>query len=125
MFPFTREFFMSNSAIGPLAAVLVASSAFVGLPAAAAPPAAPQYPTDAQAAVPALVYRSAFETYRPNTAQAPGHWKSLNDTTARKGGWRAYAREANAPEAAEKAQTQPTDGAMHKHHHATPAPSKP
>lgn len=62
-------------------------------PASAAPPD----PADAALVVPPTVYRSAFEGYRPNREQAVGDWRKANDEVARVGGWRAYAREAQAP----------------------------
>ena len=56
-------------------------------------------PIDASAAVPPLVYRSPFGArLAPPSAPAIG-WKAANDTAARIGGWRAYAREAAAPDA--------------------------
>ncbi len=43
-------------------------------------------------------YRSAFEGYRPYTDDAMTNWKAANDTTARIGGWREYARQAQQPD---------------------------
>lgn len=42
-------------------------------------------------------FQSAFEGYLPYTDDKPTDWKAANDTTARIGGWRAYAKEAAAP----------------------------
>ena len=57
-------------------------------------------PLDANAAVVPLVYRSAFSGYKPLSAETPPlSWREANDTVERIGGWRAYAREANAPAA--------------------------
>ena len=39
-------------------------------------------------------YRSAFEDYQPYTDEKIVNWKEANDTTARIGGWREYAKEA-------------------------------
>lgn len=44
-----------------------------------------------------VAFQSAFEGYQPYTDDKPVDWKSANDTTARIGGWRAYAKEASAP----------------------------
>jgi hypothetical protein len=41
-------------------------------------------------------YRSAFDGYRAYTDEAVANWKAANDTTARIGGWREYARQAQA-----------------------------
>ena len=61
----------------------------------AAGPAQPD-PLNAQAAVPALVHTSAFTAYRRHAEVEPIGWRDANDTVARIGGWRAYAREAAA-----------------------------
>lgn len=44
-------------------------------------------------------YRSAFQGYIPYTEEAVGDWKATNATTAKIGGWRAYAKEARQPQA--------------------------
>jgi hypothetical protein len=54
---------------------------------------------DASAAVPTLVYRSSLATYRRHSMEQPLSWREANDKVGRIGGWRAYAREANEPEA--------------------------
>ena len=58
----------------------------------AAPPAAPPTPQP-------LAFQSALQGYQPYTDDKIGNWKAANDTTARIGGWRAYAKEASAPAA--------------------------
>ncbi|MES2069296.1 MAG: hypothetical protein V4488_03035 [Pseudomonadota bacterium] len=58
-------------------------------------------PLDAQAAVPAPGYRSSLQDYRPHAGQEVSAWKELNDATARVGGWRAYAKQAQQPDPAE------------------------
>lgn len=47
-----------------------------------------------------ITFKSAFEGYQPFTDDPAGRWRQANDTTARIGGWRAYAKEAagTAPE---------------------------
>jgi hypothetical protein len=54
-------------------------------------------PLDATAPVPALKYSSSLNSFRAFGDDKPVPWKEANDTTARIGGWRAYAREARAP----------------------------
>jgi hypothetical protein len=59
--------------------------------------------THAQTATPAPAtssapYPSAFEGYKPYTDETIGNWKAANDTTARIGGWREYARQAQQPD---------------------------
>ena len=48
-------------------------------------------------------FQSALDGYKPYTDDKTVDWKAANDTTAKIGGWRAYAKEA--------AQTSPTQGA--------------
>lgn len=55
-------------------------------------------PLDAKAPVPPLAYRSAFSDYKPLGEDKVG-WRQANDEVGRIGGWRVYAREANAPDA--------------------------
>jgi hypothetical protein len=50
-----------------------------------------------QAAAPA--WRSAFDGYRPFSAEKTLPWREANDTVHGIGGWRAYAREAAQPAA--------------------------
>ena len=54
-------------------------------------------PLDAAAPVPPLTYRSSLHSFRASGDDKPVPWKEANDTTARIGGWRAYAREAGTP----------------------------
>lgn len=72
----------------------------------AASPAARPDPLNPQAAVPALAHTSSFAAYRRHAEAEPIGWREANDTVARIGGWRAYAREAAvAPAAASAAGT--------------------
>ena len=66
---------------------------------AAAPCAAqPQPdPLNAAAPVPAFTFRSSLAGFRPLGDDKTVPWKEANDTTARIGGWRSYAREARVP----------------------------
>lgn len=70
-------------------------------------------PANPQAAVPAVTYRSPLADYRRNGDQPVGNWRDLNDRVRAIGGWRAYAREANAPEGGDKPPpaTPPSDAA--------------
>ncbi len=65
----------------------------------AASPAARPDPLDAKARVPAPDHRSAFARYRAFDDDKPLSWREANEAVARIGGWRAYAREAQQPEA--------------------------
>ena len=53
-------------------------------------------PADPRAAAAALEHRSALSAYRRVGGEDPPPlaWRDANDTVARIGGWRAYAREA-------------------------------
>ena len=54
-------------------------------------------PLGASAVVTPAVHESAFQSYRRHTDVTPRDWRTTNDNVGRIGGWRAYAREANAP----------------------------
>jgi len=70
-------------------------------------------PLDAKAPVPATAYASPLAGYRRLGDDKRVSWKDANETVNRIGGWRAYAREAQQPDAAGSA---PAAG-------TTPAPS--
>lgn len=83
--------------LAALAIFATAADAQTG--ATSSPPTRAADPTQAQTDVPAASHRSAFVGYRRYAEAAPTGWKDANDTVARIGGWRAYAREAAAPAA--------------------------
>lgn len=60
-----------------------------GLPISAQPTSEPSAPP--------FAYKSAFEGFQAYTEEKTADWKQANDTTARIGGWRAYAKEAAQP----------------------------
>jgi hypothetical protein len=85
-----------------LAAVATAFIA-AALTACAAPvdPSLPKAgPLNPQADVPPAVYRSSLADPAQRAADKPLDWRQANEEVARIGGWRAYAREANAPASA-------------------------
>ena len=55
-------------------------------------------PADPAAHVSAATYRSLFADYRAIGDETVGDWRAANDEVGRIGGWREYAREAQAPE---------------------------
>jgi hypothetical protein len=55
-------------------------------------------PLDPRASVPTLTYESSFLQYRRLGDENPVAWREANDTVARIGGWRVYAREAQQPD---------------------------
>jgi len=71
-------------------------------------------PLDAGTPVPSVVYHSPLMGYRGMSTETPTPWVEANETVNRIGGWRAYARQAQQPEAT-------PDGAANR----TPAPSAP
>ncbi len=77
-------------------ALALAAALALGVPASAQP----THPADATAAVPPLTYRSAFGGYKRLSEPPAADWKTANQNVERIGGWRAYAREANAPASA-------------------------
>ena len=80
-----------------MVALATAAAAAQGTPSSpSAPPAAD--PLDATAKVAPLVHQSALASYNRLGESAPLPWREANDRVGRIGGWRAYAREANAPD---------------------------
>jgi hypothetical protein len=90
-------------------------------PAAALPQSVPRAdPLDAKAKVEPLAHRSSLAGFRRFDAESPPQaWREANDAVERIGGWRAYAREANAPTPAASAPTPEPRSSRP----ATPAPS--
>ncbi len=72
-----------------LGAAALAVSLVAGAQTAASAPSQQAAPATAQAAP----YSSAFEGYRPFSADEVGDWRKANETVREIGGWRAYARE--------------------------------
>ena len=103
------------------------------LPATALAQTAPRTdPLDAKAAAAPLVYRSAFTGYKKLAAEPPPvAWREANDAVERIGGWRAYAREANAaasapasaPATASPPASPPASAPERAQRPATPAPA--
>jgi hypothetical protein len=67
-------------------------------------------PLDPKAGVPMVSYESSFARYRRMGETQPIPWREANDAVARIGGWRAYAREAQQPDAAGAATPSQTPG---------------
>jgi hypothetical protein len=59
-------------------------------------PHAQQAPATPAASTASGAYRSAFQGYRTFSEQPVAPWRQSNDTVREIGGWRAYAREAQA-----------------------------
>ena len=78
-----------------LFAFLLAAQALAQSPAPTRPD-----PLDPKAQVPSVRYESAFTQFRRIGDDKPMAWRNANDTVARIGGWRAYAREAQQPDPA-------------------------
>ena len=70
-------------------------ASLLGMAAHAQPAAPPAPPPTTQP----LAFQSALQGYQRYTDDKIVNWKAANDTTARIGGWRAYAKEASAPAA--------------------------
>ena len=74
----------------------------------AAPPTTRPDPLNANAAVPATIYKSSFANDRRlSEASKPLSWQEANDVVTRIGGWRVYAREAQTPDPAPASTTAP------------------
>lgn len=85
-------------------------------------PALKPDPLDAGAKVPRLVYESSLLRYQRLSADEPVGWREANDKVGRIGGWRAYAREAQRPEAAASDAAAETAKPMHHGHGAEKKP---
>ncbi len=59
-------------------------------------------------------YRSSLEDYRSYSDEKLTPWKQANDTVGKVGGWRAYAKEAQGPQAP-GSQAPGTGGASNPH----------
>jgi hypothetical protein len=99
---------------GPLA---LAALAMLATGVTSAQPARSADPADPRAEVPPLRHASALDRYKRLSAEPPQDWRAAHETVARIGGWRAYLREANAPEPAASA---PAGGAPHHRHGGGP-----
>ena len=83
----------------------------------APPPSAPA----GAAEQPALTFRSALDGYQPFTDEKAIPWKEANETVYRRGGWRAYAKEA----AESSKDDAPPSGRVDPHAgHSMPMPKK-
>jgi hypothetical protein len=65
--------------------------------------AAPADPAEAKAQVAPIQHRSSLQRFQRQAEAPPIPWRQANDTVARIGGWRAYAREAQSQEPAASA----------------------
>ena len=88
------------------------------------PPKPAADPLDATAPVAPLVYRSTFASYRRLSEPEPLAWREAIDQVGRIGGWRAYAREANAPEPSLGPSLEPSAAPTSKPDSPPPPPSK-
>ncbi len=102
---------------GPRPGVCLALTA-AGFLVAGANTARAQFPAPATAPDTPLTFRSAFEGYQALTDEKIVNWKDANDTTRRIGGWRAYAKQAQAPSTAppEKDASPPAGADPHAGH---------
>ncbi len=90
----------SPPALGVLFAAWLVCAGSQAADAQATPGTARPDPLDARASVPPVTHDSPLQRYRAHRDVQMAPWKDANDTVTRIGGWRVYAREAAAPEAA-------------------------
>lgn len=97
--------FFSKAALLPaLAAALGCAAQAPSSPKSPEPaPAQRQDPADPRAAVPTWVYQSPLSRYQAFTEAQVAPWRETNEQVRQRGGWRAYAREAQAPASAASA----------------------
>ena len=72
-------------------------------PASPAPASARPDPADPMAPGPAALYVSPLRTYQGFAEPQVAPWRETNELVRQRGGWRAYAREAREPDAAQPA----------------------
>lgn len=65
---------------------------------------------------PAMPYRSALDGYRPYADQNVAPWTASNEAVRAAGGWRAYARQAQAASKPSATPTAPAASAPHGSH---------
>ena len=99
------------AALSAAVGMLLGVSSVLASPVDGSPSLATRDPLDPKASVPQVVYRSAFNGYRSGIEEKVGSWKDLNDTVSHIGGWRVYAKEAQAPEAGPAPVSPATSGA--------------
>jgi hypothetical protein len=113
-----REVTMSLRSVYTAAPLLVV---LVFAPPASASAEARSDPLDARAPVPALKYQSSLTGYRRFADEKPAPWKEANETAARIGGWRAYARETQQGDAPGPSVSAPAAGAARSAPASAPA----
>jgi len=64
------------------------------------------------APTPKLIYRSVWAQYQGFTEQSVTPWRQTNDTVERAGGWQAYAKEAQQPDAPDKSDAKPVTSSV-------------
>lgn len=110
---------LSAAALAVAAGTVLAAAAAAPPPPPASAPSGRTDPSDPAATVPPLRFRSALQDYQRWADPPAVDWRTHNETAARIGGWRAYLREATAPEPAASAASAASAPAMppaHGHH---------
>jgi hypothetical protein len=88
--PVTRRLCVAGVA-GTTALMLLAGVGHAQVDPATALPVAP--------IITSMRFESVISRYKPMTDQKLGSWREANDTVTRIGGWRAYLKESQSPEA--------------------------
>ena len=88
-----HHFFIAPLRVASFAVPVVSTTVLWASVALSQPaPTPPANPRIAEAAP--AGFKSVLESYKPYTEEKTVNWKAANDTTAKIGGWRAYAKEA-------------------------------
>ena len=109
MFPKSKAEPLSLWAIAGLQLVLVSAptaaqaQAQATAPASFSPASARSDPADPMAPVPAALYASPLQAHQGFVEPQVAPWRDTNERVRQRGGWRAYAREAREPDAAQPA----------------------
>lgn len=109
MFPKSKAVQLPLWAIAGLQLVFVSAPTAAQAQALATAPASPTpaslraEPADPKAPVPAARYVSPLRAYQGFAEPQVAPWRETNELVRQRGGWRAYAREAREPDAAQPA----------------------
>ena len=105
MFPKTKAALLPMWAIAGLHLVLapVQAQTQAAAPAASTATGTRPDPADPKARVPSALYTSPLRAYQAFSEPQVAPWRETNELVRQRGGWRAYAREAREPDAAQPA----------------------
>lgn len=103
MYPMYKAVLLPLLALAGLVLIHARAQEQVVVPTSPNAPGPRPDPVDPKASVPEARYRSALSTYQTFAEPQVAPWRETNERVRQRGGWRAYAREAREPDAAQPA----------------------